>query len=99
MNLLELLYSSYKVGVTLIIISLLSFLWRAYRVKNTIEVDALVLSTEVSKWPSETGDNYYATFQYVVDGKEYIKRCDTRGTQYYVGTPERRVSRGKMILA
>jgi len=77
---------SYQFGIALIVISILSHLWRFYRLKNTVEVDALVLSTGESKWPSETGPDYYAIFQYVVDGKEYVIRCNTGSTQYYTGT-------------
>ena len=81
---LELLYSSYEVGVTLIIISLLSFLWRAYRVKNTIEVDALVLYCDAT--PNVEGAGYYKTaFKYSVDGQEYIARCYT-SPEYAEGT-------------
>ena len=77
---------SYRSGIVVIIISILSCLWRLYRLKNCVEVDALVLITEEQKWPSETGAQYYSVFQYSVSGKEYITKCYTGNIEYTVGS-------------
>jgi hypothetical protein len=72
-------------GIIIIVISILSSLWQRYRVKNTKEILALVLSCESSMAPSDTGGSFDITVQYTIDGKEYISGCSSQ-TLHFANT-------------
>jgi len=78
----------YIVGALLIIFSALDYFLYSPRFKRKVEVEALVLKTE-KVIGLETGDRYYSSFQYSIDGKQYETRCSTGSVEYTEGTVAR----------
>ena len=76
----------YIIAAYLIIISLVTFIIRKYKTKNSISVDALVIRSESAPDLSDEGSgSHSATFRYSIDGVEYETWCKT-GIRYLTGS-------------
>ena len=75
----------YLIAAYLIIMSIVTFLLRKYRIKNSIPVDALVIRSESAPdFGTEGSGSHNATFRYIIDGVEHDTWCKT-GIRYSTG--------------
>ena len=79
----------YVIGIILIVLSLLDYLYRRNIFKNRIEIDAIVVKMGKTRRDLETGDTYFPVFRYDVDGKRYETKLSLGDSKYSIGTVTR----------